>query len=561
MTLAATLACVALLPGAASAAVTITPYGGTTDARTGGHGDLTTGVTYDYGSDTKESVRRVLIETPSGGYGNPNAVSWADRCTVETFESGTCDPKSQIGVVTISATAYFGIIPIPMNDMTGTISIIQKSPEIPTIVGAYIQPSIGDPIRAYARFHPVTSGPDGDFRVRTETDPFPRTAHALGMDLPIQITKYEQKLFGKLANGNPFITNPTRCDTWNTWGYDEFFKDNSGADRDPLGEGKNNFKRAATPHETTPNCKTLAPLTVTADSSIQGSTRGAPVAFSTEIRLPGVQADPQVADVAKKIVTVLPDAVNVDVQQLGRLCSNEDFTARICPAGTKVGSVNIDTPQVAAGLTGSVHLVKATPPNNLPDLGVIVGDTIKFNLRGTTRFVNRNQIQTTFDNNPPVGFTSFKLSIAGGANGLLLLDRCPSDGSEPGDGGPTQFSVETYQGQKTSFSSKTTYASPSCISYSVGLKSIKKCVKKRSFTAKPQIRSLGQVSQVKYYIGKKQVARSKKAPFKKRIKIKQKIKLKKNKKYRYSAKVYFKPDAQNPSGRVVKKSAKFKLCG
>ena len=48
--------------------------------------------------------------------------------------------------------------------------------------------------------------------------------------LPIQLTKYEQKLFGKLPNGNVFLTNPTRCETWYSGGYAEFYGNNPTAE-------------------------------------------------------------------------------------------------------------------------------------------------------------------------------------------------------------------------------------------------------------------------------------------------------------------------------------------
>lgn len=427
--ISALAACFAIAP-AASAEITATPYGGTTDATTGGHGDLTTGANFSYGNDTTTSVKKILIDTPSGGVGEPNAVPYADRCTKATFETGKCDAKSQIGVVTISAKAWIvpGLISIPLDNMTGTISQIQTDPEVPTVVGAYIEPPLGaDPIRAYAKFYPVTSGPDADFRIRSETDDFPTSSHTPLGTFNIQITKYEQRLFGKLANGNVFITNPTRCDTWNSWGLAQFYGTNWTPNYDPFGTGTNDYVRTdVVPTE--PDCTNLAPFTTTADASIVGPTRGANAQFSTELKIPGLEAEPQSAATIKKVVATLPDAVNVDVQQLGRICSNEQFAARACPANTQFGTASIATPMIVAGLQGKAYLVKATPPNNLPDLGIIVDGAIQFTLRGTNRFTNGSQIQTTFDNIPPVGFSSFKLNIAGGAGGLLLVDRCGGDG-------------------------------------------------------------------------------------------------------------------------------------
>lgn len=557
--LAISAACFIVVP-AASAEITATPYGSTTDTTVGGHGDLTTGALFDYGTDTVSSVKKILIDTPAGGVGEPNAVPYADRCTKETFETSTCGAASQLGVVTISAKAWVvpGLISIPLDNMTGTISQIQTDPEVPTVVGAYIEPPLGaDPIRAYAKFYPVTSGPDDDFRIRSETSDFPTTSHTPAGDLPIQITKYEQKLYGKLSNGNVFITNPTRCDTWNSWGLAQFYGTNWTPNYDPFGTGTNDYVRTdAVPTE--PNCSTLAPFTTTADASIQGNTRGAPATFSTQLKIPGLEAEPQSASVPKKVVAVLPDAVNVDVQQLGRICTNEQFNARSCPASTQVGSASISTPTIVAGLQGKAYLVKATPPNNLPDLGIIVDGAIQFSLRGTNRFVNTSQIQTTFDDIPQVGFSAFDLTIFGGPNGLLLVDRCPSNGVNPNDGGSTRFTVTDYQGQTRTIDSATKYAPPSCLSFSVTVKNVSKCVKKRSLSVSPAIKSRGEVRYVRYYVNGKYVKKVTKSPFKTTLKLSKKLRA--GKTYRYKIKVYFKPSAAHPKGRVITKSAKFKIC-
>jgi hypothetical protein len=552
----------ACFAGTASAAYTATPYGSTTSAVTGGHGDLTTGATFDYGSNTTDTVKRILIDLPAGGVGDPNAVPFADRCTSDNFKAGNCDVKSQIGVATISAIAYLGPIPIALNDQAGPIYEIQTDPEVPTVVGADIQPKLlgintGDPIRAFAKFYPVTSGPEGDFRIRSETDPFPTEAKTTFGTLPIQLTKYEQRLFGKLSNGNVFITNPTRCDTWNSWGYAEFYNDNSTANSDPFLTGTNAFtKTDVVP--TTPDCSTLAPFTATADATIKGDERGKPASFTTSLAIPGLEADPQSAAVPKTVVATLPDALNIDVKQLGRICTNEAFAARSCPATTKVGTVNITTPTIKAGLHGDAFLVKASAGHNLPDLGIVVSGAIQFTLRGTNQFHGTNQIETTFDNIPQVGFSTFDITITGGTDALLLVDQCPLNGSEPNDGGSTTFAMTSYQGQTRTVSSPTKYVPPSCASYSVTLKSIKQCLKKRTLSFTPGIKSRKNVRYVKVYVNGKQVKKVKKSPFK--VKVKLSKKLKTNKSYTYKIKVYFKPDAKYPKGRIMTKTGHFKLC-
>jgi hypothetical protein len=552
--IALSLALTVVIAQPASADLYPVPGGGTSDATTGGHGDLTVSTTFTY-SDANEDVKRIVVDTPTGGVGNPNAVPYADRCTKETFTNGICDAKSLIGEVKLGVTAAA----IAPTELTGQIYILQTSPEVPTHVGAYIAPTAGvtEAIRAEAVFYPVTDGPDGDLRVRSVTDPFPRTTKILGLDAPIQVTSYQQKLYGKLANGNAFITNPTRCDVWNSYGYAQAYDSNSNANADPLLTGTNDFVKTDA-YPTTPNCATLAPFNTEADAKVVGKSRGKPAQFSTELKIPNLGAQPQSPATPKTVVVTLPDALNVDVQQLGRICTSVAFATRNCPATTKVGSVSITTPMIAAGLTGDAYLVQASPGHNLPDLGIIARGAITFNLRGSTSYVNKSQIQTTFDNVPQVGFTSFNLTIAGGKNGLLLVDQCPLSGREPKDGGSTSFAMTSYQGQKRTIASPTKYLSPSCGSYSVKLKRIKKCLKRRSLVYTPIIKSRGNVRYVKTFVNGRQVKKVKKSPFKARIKLSRKLRT--GKTYKYKVKAYFKPEAKYPKGRVITKTGHFKLC-
>lgn len=552
---ALTIVFTAVIIPSASADIYPVPGGGTTITTPGGHGDLTVNASFTY-SDSNEDLKRVVVDFPTGGVGNPNAVPYADRCTEETFTTSICDDKALIGEVKISAMA--GILPL---DLTGKIFILQTSPEVPTVVGAYIAPvaeGISEAIRAHAVFYPVTDGPDADLRIRSVTDPFPRTAKILGIDTPIQVTFYQQKLFGKLANGNVFITNPTNCGTWMSYGYVQAHDSNSNANSDPLLSGANEFVKTD-PYPTTPDCSTLAPFNTTADAKVAGKSRGKAAEYTAELKIPDLGAEPQSPATPKTVVATLPDALNVDVQQLGRICTNAAFAARSCPATTQVGTVNITTPMITAGLQGEAYLVQATPGRNLPDLGIVARGAITFNVRGTNSYVNKSQIQTTFDNIPQVGFSTFKLTIAGGKNGLLLVDRCPINGKEPKDGGSTTFAMTSYQGQTRTVASPTKYASPSCASYSVLVKRIKKCVRRGGkLRVAPAIKSRWNVRYVKVYTNKKYVKKLKKSPFRARVKVAKRLRA--GRTYKYKVKVYFKPTEKWPKGRVRTKTAKFKVC-
>lgn len=534
---------------------TKTDDSGTTDARAGAHGTLTVGGNFTY-TDGAEDLKRVVVDFPAGGVGNPNAVPYEDRCTTEQFDTGVCGPESQIGVVELAATAMLGIMPIPLN-LTGTISIIQTTPEVPTIVGAYIVPPIGDPIRAYAQFYPVTSGPDGDFRIRSVTSDFPRVAHTPLGDLPIQINMYKQVLWGELPSGTPFITNPTRCDTWMSYAYVEAWDTNTNADSDPLMTGTNTFKRIE-PVPTEPDCTTPNEFNTTATASLSTVERGASPTFTTTLSIPNLGAKPLAPTTPKTIVATLPDGVNVDVQQLLRVCEVADFEARTCPASTQVGTVEIKTPMIVAGLQGEVHLVRASGGRTLPDLGLNVHGAINFTQLGTNRYVgNGTVIQSTFDDIPQVGFSELKLTIAGGSGGLLRNDTCPANGVTPNDAGPVTFALTAYQGQTTSQASPR-FDFGKCASYGVTLKKIERCLRKRYLKVVPRFRDRSEVRHVRVQVRGQKSKVFRKSPFRARYKLSRK--LKEGKTYKYTLKAYFKPSSTHPNGRVIKKVGRFKLC-
>lgn len=534
---------------------TKTSDSGTTDASAGGHGTLTVGGNFTY-SDPAEDIKRIVVDFPAGGVGNPNAVPFEDRCTTTQFDTGVCGPESQIGVVGISATAMLGVVPVPL-DLTGTISIIQTTPEVPTIVGAYIESPAGEPIRAYAQFYPVTSGPDGDFRIRSVTSDFPRIAHTDFGDLPIQINTYKQTLWGELPSGEPFITNPTRCDTWMSYAYVEGWDSNTNADSDPVMTGTNTFKRIE-PVPTEPDCSTPNEFNTSATASLSTVERGAAPTFTTTLAIPNLGGKPRSPTTPKSVVATLPDGVNVDVQQLSRLCEVAAFQARACPANTRVGSVEIKTPMIVAGLQGGVHLIRPSGGRTLPDLGLDVRGAINFTQLGTNRYVgNGTVIQSTFDNIPQVGFSELKLTIAGGPGGLLRIDTCPASGATPNDSGPVTFGMTAYQGQTSS------QASPSfnfgkCANYTVSLKPIKRCLRTRYLKISPRFRDRSDVRYVRVSVRGQKSKTYKRSPFRVRYKLSRKLKA--GKTYKYTLRSYFKPTTQNAKGRVVKKVGRFKLC-
>jgi hypothetical protein len=96
-----------------------------------------------------------------------------------------------------------------------------------------------------------------------------------------------------------------------------------------------------------------------------------------------------------------------------------------CPDASRIGSIEVDTPLVDHPLVGSVYL--ATPHDNpfgsLLAIYAVIDDKpsgVLIKLPGHVEAdPSTGRLVTTFDNNPQLPFSHFKLSFFGGAHGVL----------------------------------------------------------------------------------------------------------------------------------------------
>ncbi len=92
-----------------------------------------------------------------------------------------------------------------------------------------------------------------------------------------------------------------------------------------------------------------------------------------------------------------------------------------CPAASKVGTVEVETPVLKRKLEGNVYLLQSNPPNlkllvtaSAPVYGIyvkLIGDVHLDPVTG--------QLTTTFSGTPELPFSDFKLSFSGGAQAAL----------------------------------------------------------------------------------------------------------------------------------------------
>lgn len=541
------IAAMALGAGTASANLTPTVSATYESDVPGAHGDYT--VDYSFSSagytgfpvpapptgeatfpGAMDDMKRWILDSPAGMVGNPNAIPYADRCTATQFAKANplvaagCPAASRVGTATLTLGADYSGATAAV--LTGPIYLLQTEPEVPTTLATSITSGAVDTsatcagggaiipaptyIKTYSVIAPVTSGADDDFRLRTKSQDdssrptLAKNASGTGMCANGHIKAIQYQLDGLAPNGNPFMTMPTRCDSWDSYLYANAHLSNSNVNSDPNETGTNDFVKSPV-HSKTPNCTTLPgfnPLTSEVFSTVKRDT--APVVTFNVIdsTIPG-------GSVPKTIVTTFPKTLSVNGAALPLLCSTAERDAHTCPASSKVGTVEVETALISVPLTGDVFAVQS--PNQVPDLTVHVKDPrtggLDFWIGSTSQLID-SKVITTFDNLPQVGFNKFALRIDAGTTGFLKIRACPDSAARPEDG-PIVYDMTSYAGQKSTVSDNTAFAE--CIGINK-LPKPKSCVHHK-LNVDPTYASRNNMSKAELFIDGHRVNTNKKNPF------------------------------------------------
>ncbi|MGH2958454.1 MAG: hypothetical protein ACRDKE_02535 [Solirubrobacterales bacterium] len=524
---------------------------------------------YPDGTDFRETVKDIVVESPPGLIGNPNAIPFEERCDPTIFETGECPDSSTVGEIWLQYSLMSGtnedssalnIIPLGPTTRTGynspssgwtRVSLLKTDPEVPARIGVYVKGPVGiGEVRTRLDINPVTSE---DLRLRTVTmDAIPQQVWNTNTDEweDFRLERMRIKLFGKLANGHNFMTNSSSCQAWPTKAWTTAHFGTSNWDSNPFG-GTPAYVSAGT-SIVDPDCSNAAavPFPINGTVGIDTPARDYAPAFDFTITNPGIQGDGQASTSPKRIVTTIPASINVDVQQLGRTCTIGDFNADTCATSARVGSVKIETPLLRAGLTGDVYLVKKNATSGLPDLGLRIRGAITFTQLGSNRYVGakNNQIETTFNDIPQVGFSKLTFHLDGGPQGLLRSLSCPTYNKAPALPNFT-YNFFAYTGAQKSVTTPMNLAN--CFGIQT-LKKYPKCLRKK-LPIHPNYQSRTRVKSVSAKIDGKQKASTKKIPFRFDLKIK-KLKLKQRKTHTLELKAIY------DDGTVSKKKVNFKVC-
>ncbi len=340
-------------------------------------------------ADNQPLLDALNVSLPTGLLGRLGAVP---ACPTANAATGSCAANTQVGTV----TALSGTGNAPAS-FTGPI---------------YLTGAVGDGVAGLAIVVPAVVGPidlgkvvvlaklktRADLGIDVSATSLPRIIG--GVPLAIRSMKLDLTKSG-------FMLNASSCAA-KTIGAS--FTAQTGA-----------TASASRAYQAT-GCANVA-FAPTLDVSPKSQQADQPGPVSVTIGFPaGAQANLKTANVVLPAGTALSAGVGT-----GGLagCSDGQFaiaatTTPTCPALSKIGTVTMSTPALAAPLAGDVYLGAPTPSQTFRVFVYAAQGTVKVKLSGTvTPDPNSGQLTTTFTNLPEVPFTAFTLSFRGGDNAVL----------------------------------------------------------------------------------------------------------------------------------------------
>jgi hypothetical protein len=373
-------------------------------------------------------LKTIRVDLPVGLSVNPGATV---RCSQAEFEASSCPGPSRVGTSFVTSSPPPLGIPLPPLE-AAVFNLV---------------PQQGQP----ARFGLNLAGKN----VYLEADDAWDTDYHEGFtihvpavsELPLLegVILKNRLVFDGRAGDGTFITTPTTClgpavppheHTYSTYllassvaeesspGYD-FATDAPPAFESPIPAGT--FPKAC---DTIPYEPSLAidPGTVASDS---------PAGAAVQVEVPhltGAESEQDSSDTRAARLT-LPVGMGLNPSAADGLeaCSDEEFgkgtrSPVSCPAGSKIGTVEIETPPLPEGnLSGEVYVGRqlSRDPTSGDEYRIFVDAEsarygISARLIGNVRADPRTgQLTTTFTETPQVPFSSFKLDFDDGARAVL----------------------------------------------------------------------------------------------------------------------------------------------
>ncbi len=371
---------------------------------------------------TGGEARHIVVNLPPGVVGNPTAVP---RCTVQQFdgesrsEEPSCPASTQIGV---DEADVLGIV------VAFKLYNLVPPPGVAAQFGFDFQ---GNPVFLDARVRTGgSSALSGDYGISASVENIPQKAVLFNRTtiwgVPGEESHAEQR--GGLPSGTgdkPFLTVPTSCE-----GPQEFSIEALGTWQDANLTGN----ASMVTHDSTGTpvgfigCDHMAfapAISVSPDTSRADS----PAGMTVEVEAPeqGLATPEGLSTSNIKDTTVtLPAGVAINPGQAAGLVACQYAQDGMsgegppeCPAASKVGTVEIETPLLAEEMKGNVYILPPDPPN-IQLLVAASGGGVNLKLIGHVHLDEATgQLTTTFSDTPELPFSDLKLSFSGGAQAAL----------------------------------------------------------------------------------------------------------------------------------------------
>ncbi|HEY0726288.1 MAG TPA: hypothetical protein VGD41_20375, partial [Pyrinomonadaceae bacterium] len=379
-------------------------------------------------------LRRVIVDLPPGFIGNPQAVS---RCPLQKFETYIphCPASSQVGVLR-AITSIGGEAKGPIYNLVPPPGVAAElgfsTVELTALQFASVNSEAGYGLQVQAPNIPV------EVRSVTETI-WGAPADAGHNPERTCIGPGESPFEGCPSDGAlaAFLTMPASCEAPLRITVKAESRDAPGqlVEESGLSRDSSNAPAPLSGCDSVPFSPKIA-------SQPTSKLTESPSGLDFELKLPnqGLTATGALAETEpKKTVVTLPEGVTVNPSLAEGIdtCSKAQYEAEKldtptgagCPQGSKLGSVIAQSPLLEEPVEGAVYL--AAPYENpfgtlsaiylvarAPERGVFVKQA------GKVEFDPQSgQITTTFDNLPPVPYSSFKLHFREGARAPLATPQ------------------------------------------------------------------------------------------------------------------------------------------
>jgi hypothetical protein len=403
----------------------------TSSLQAGGHPDLHTSFSLE-SPGQPEAAKNVTIETPTGIFGNPNAI---EQCSSVLFAQQECPSPSQAGLITVHAR-YEG----DPNYLLGTAPIFDLEPtNEETALFGFIVPILNIPIKI-----PVSVRTGSDYGLNFTVTEITQATPLSSADLTFwgfpADNVHETERFPKGTQGSPagclgkadtsciskptpvdipvhpLIDNPDDC---TGQAQPTVLKVQTYQDPGDVTEAHSSY-----PAVTGCEKQLFEPyLEARPTSSATDSPSGLDITLS-DAQFLGRAVSP--SEIRESTITFPPGlTINPDAADGQAACSDaqahfgSDAPAE-CPDSSKIGTVFLHTPALAGPLEGSIYIGEPKPGNQYRLILAVNGFGIHAKLIGSFQpDPTTGQLSVHFEDLPQVPFDVFNVHLFSSDRGLM----------------------------------------------------------------------------------------------------------------------------------------------